>query len=574
VSRDRPVTPAEAAPPGEPSAKAAFKHAAFISYAHEDSDTARWLHRYLERHWIPGKRRRDLYLDRSNLEAGPLSASIEQALRESKFLIVCASPDAARSRWVNDEVKLFLQSSSPDHILACHVGARDGDCDDSYLPPDIRGLYAPDLRGNPLAARGDVRRRYEDEAAGLLARIVGLTKKELIDRTRRTWRAITIVTAALIAAGIVGITAREVWLRTPPGMYSVAVRRLLAAARTNRVDDLTLVETSAARGQTRGASDVERFAVIFSDSQFRSLARAAGYASTRPPDCERAQRALTTVDTISRKLWPFALLETHRACGAPDALALAPDSSPQVLGWVEVLSRTGHVNEARAAASTLNSVDDVIRSRVALTVAGDTAATIDESQLEQWTAERTTLDERLADLASLIGRLEAGGEINSPLAAMLVRAAVPVANSTDLTQINNVDHLHRIAAAAAAIGMQRESRSLLDRPGVAKELATSYAPRPEAWAWRGLALHRLGDVHGGSLAFETADSLSSAEWPADRTWAEIGDMMLAAALAGDWLRVFRACEIPNNEHARMSNRAKAIVLYRRFYSSRPAKAPR
>jgi hypothetical protein len=86
-----------------------MKYKAFLSYAWPDRGVAVPLHRKLERigkrRWWDARARR-VFLDRESAVASDdLWAKVENALRESSFLVVLASPRAAASPWVQREVE-------------------------------------------------------------------------------------------------------------------------------------------------------------------------------------------------------------------------------------------------------------------------------------------------------------------------------------------------------------------------------------------------------------------------------------------------------------------------------------
>ena len=102
---------------------AARRYVAFISYSHVDRDIARWLHRSIESYRLPPRLRTPLaasgmesgrltpvFLDREDLPSSTdLAESVRLALDNSDALIVVCSPIAARSRWVNEEVRRFKE---------------------------------------------------------------------------------------------------------------------------------------------------------------------------------------------------------------------------------------------------------------------------------------------------------------------------------------------------------------------------------------------------------------------------------------------------------------------------------
>ncbi len=94
---------------------------AFISYSHTlDGALARALQTGLEQFAKPWYRPRALrvFRDTTSLSANPgLWSSIEKALAHSAWLVLMASPEAARSRWVDREVAWWLANKSPQRVL-------------------------------------------------------------------------------------------------------------------------------------------------------------------------------------------------------------------------------------------------------------------------------------------------------------------------------------------------------------------------------------------------------------------------------------------------------------------------
>ena len=90
------------------------------------------MHRALETYGVPknliGKetaagpiprRLSPIFRDKEDLPAaGNLNATIIDALKNSQFLIVLASPNAVKSRWVKEEIKQFKAFHGPDRVLA------------------------------------------------------------------------------------------------------------------------------------------------------------------------------------------------------------------------------------------------------------------------------------------------------------------------------------------------------------------------------------------------------------------------------------------------------------------------
>ena len=115
---------------------------AFISYRHSklDSAVAISLHRKLERFRLPGNLRKDYPKDKWKIErvfrdedelplADNLSDPIEEALKNSDFLIVICTPRLPESKWCAKEIETFKKLHGQDHILAVLA---EGEPDDSF----------------------------------------------------------------------------------------------------------------------------------------------------------------------------------------------------------------------------------------------------------------------------------------------------------------------------------------------------------------------------------------------------------------------------------------------------------
>lgn len=99
---------------------------AFISYNHRDVKVAKWLHRKLESYKLPteihnefedSKYLRPVFRDQEDLNAGVLSDELRKHLESSKYLIVICSPNSARSGWVSNEVKTFIEWGRLEYII-------------------------------------------------------------------------------------------------------------------------------------------------------------------------------------------------------------------------------------------------------------------------------------------------------------------------------------------------------------------------------------------------------------------------------------------------------------------------
>ncbi len=205
---------------------------AFISYSHAlDGAVAQALQTGLERFAKPWYRPRALrvFRDITSLSANPgLWPSIETALASSAWLVLMASPEAARSQWVNREVAWWLENKSPQRLLvvltegefACDDGTGHGDGATAALPPALRGAFAEEPRWVDLRWLHDVDQvdqsnpRLRECVADVAAAVREVPKDDLVGehirQHRRTMRlargGVTVLAvlliAALVAAGV------------------------------------------------------------------------------------------------------------------------------------------------------------------------------------------------------------------------------------------------------------------------------------------------------------------------------------------------------------------------------------
>jgi hypothetical protein len=119
------------APPEASSANEQPRYRAFLSYSHADTPAAARLHRWLETYRIPPagghgnaarqvpRRLTPIFRDRNELPASSdLNEEVRNALAASACLIVLCSPEARRSRWVDQEIRYFREKHPDRPILA------------------------------------------------------------------------------------------------------------------------------------------------------------------------------------------------------------------------------------------------------------------------------------------------------------------------------------------------------------------------------------------------------------------------------------------------------------------------
>ncbi len=185
-----------------------MRYRAFLSYSHNDAHWARWLLRRLESYRVPGRlvgthgragaipaKLGAVFRDRDELPtAGDLSSTIREALSESDALVVICSPAAARSQWVDAEVRAFLAQERSDRIF-CFIVEGDPAVDNCFPPATIEEGRIP------LAADARPEGDGKDRAfLKLVAGILGVGYDALVQReAQRRNRRLVFVTAAALA---------------------------------------------------------------------------------------------------------------------------------------------------------------------------------------------------------------------------------------------------------------------------------------------------------------------------------------------------------------------------------------
>lgn len=184
---------------------ATFKYRAFLSYSHRDTAWAKWLHRALESYRVDQdlvgretphgpvpKTLRPIFRDREDFSAGhSLTDQTIAALEASQFLIAICSPNAARSQYVNEEIRHFKALGRGAWIIPVIIGGEPGDPERECFPAVIRfrldtnGVMT-DQREEPIAA--DARPQGDGKEIAkrkVIAGLLGLGLDEIMRRAER-----------------------------------------------------------------------------------------------------------------------------------------------------------------------------------------------------------------------------------------------------------------------------------------------------------------------------------------------------------------------------------------------------
>ncbi len=192
---------------------------AFLSYSHRDKRKAQRWHTRLESFRIdPGLINRDtplgpvppslspIFRDRLDFPVGvELTKATLDALEQSAALILVATPNAAASEYVNEEVRVFRHAHKDRRPVIAIFDAPRGASLQDCLPPAMR--FALDNSGavssipnNPLVA--DPRAGAEGVAqasAKVVARLLGVEPKDILPRIEAQLRSEKETRAALAA---------------------------------------------------------------------------------------------------------------------------------------------------------------------------------------------------------------------------------------------------------------------------------------------------------------------------------------------------------------------------------------
>ena len=480
-----------------------YRYDAFISYAHEDEATVSLLERILTKTWVPGRKRPAIFRDASRLRAGNLDRELTDALGTSRFLIVCCSPHACGSAWVNEEIETFAQAHSASgvqNILACAVGSNAGDQLD--LPPALKriggdGLFLPDLRTS-----SDSRPRTREmrlQAYALLAPLLDLPDKDAVfARVQKRRVAIAASTALILAL----VSAVALWSRTDH--YQLWMLRATLEREVGARDSDQWVSTLAGLGEfDRALAAAQAIAAtprVFAGDAQTSAARAycrvieAAVRLNRPDVVRLAAREVTRLMSMPTEKvdWSDEALRVARgladagefeaAASAAEALGIEDRSETyralfaaaqgrgrsdladrfiargarsgdddERLHWIEELFRSNRPDQARAIArQVLAAVHGKLRAHAPL---GASTEVVHDIEDERGDAAETLeeLVEKLVQVREFDLALTAIPQIVDPAA----RLAALVHVTTKRRSPTDIPLLRHILEEASAIGHQQ-----------------------------------------------------------------------------------------------------------------------
>lgn len=207
-----------------------FKYDAFLSYNHRDMHVVKKIQEFLEDYALPTSvdtpmKQIKIYRDETDIRAGHLADQLNGALLESACLLVCVSPAALQSRYVNDEVAAF-RDARPEAIFP--ILLQGGPADVSALL-GFESRYADLTQQRPGSTRFKAREQLE--LVRVLAQVAGRDVRTLVPwhEERRRRRRMTAVATGLAVTLLLAGTGAGYFLQRQAAQVSAADARVQQA---------------------------------------------------------------------------------------------------------------------------------------------------------------------------------------------------------------------------------------------------------------------------------------------------------------------------------------------------------
>ncbi len=415
--------------------EATCKFRAFISYSRSDEVAARKLYQRLERYRIPKKLRQGgstrlgrFFLDKEELgAAAELGAELEEKLNEAEQLIVCCSPAAAGSKWVNQEADYFIRNRDRDAVLAV------------ILAGEPHEAFPESLRENePLAA--DFRTQGDGQEIGFLKLVAGLLKVDLgelrdlqakMERTQARMRTLLVILFALLAIAAIGAATFAYRQNLRAQAMTVEAIEIGAGivAKTEQMSQRFGVPSSAVEEMLRFAE--ERFERLF----------AKGVSST-----ELSRQHMALLVDFSRHYGRTGDVGQQRenAIRALDTLNRLPPPEQRTIDFVEVHAMLGDAEWALG-----NTAAAIAQQTRAIEAARRMLKDIPEGQLAR-NRLAASLD-RLGKIHMATGRPDAALPLFAE-AVTLLRYVLEKQPEDDLAHANLITGISSRGSAEALLG--------------------------------------------------------------------------------------------------------------------------
>jgi tetratricopeptide (TPR) repeat protein len=267
------------------AANSDYHFSAFISYSHAaDDKLAPALQYALQRFAKPWYRMRSLriFRDETSLSVTPeLWPTIQSAVDQSRHFVLLASPDSAKSKWVNQEVTHWLQSKGSDRLLivltAGEIRWDDASRDFDWsrtdaLPPALRSAFSTEPKFEDLRDVQDVEHIsdknpiLEKVTASLFSRITGRPLDDVVGQHVREHRR-----TKRLAAGAIAILF-ALFLSASGAGWIAMVQRDRAERALAEGTEMANGMVSEIAQRFRGRKDVQQSLVIEILDRARQLA--------------------------------------------------------------------------------------------------------------------------------------------------------------------------------------------------------------------------------------------------------------------------------------------------------------
>ena len=205
-----------------PPTQKTYEYFAFISYSRKDVQWAKWLQKELEKYRLPmalckeitslPKNLRPIFLDMTDLSAGYLQDELHQQLDASKKLIVICSPQSAKSEWVDNEVRHFVNKRSIQDVIPFVVQGKPGGGDMECFPESLQMPETEQLLGISVEELGR-RDALLRVMSGLLnVKFDSLRRRHEQRRKRQNLIIAAVVSLFLLLSGVAGYKAYDYYI--------------------------------------------------------------------------------------------------------------------------------------------------------------------------------------------------------------------------------------------------------------------------------------------------------------------------------------------------------------------------